>query len=231
MESDFSYIDENYKKIAFEVGEAIAKYRHSGEKVDIMAVTKTVDPLAVNHAVGLGINLLGENRVQEYLSKKDIYSKNAEVQFIGHLQTNKVKYIIDSVSVIQSVDSFKLASEINRHADRLDKIQNILVEVNIGNEQSKGGIDKIYLKELLYQISELENVKVCGLMAIPPALDSERFLCSMQQLFTDISEENITNVSMNVLSMGMSNDYVQAIKYGSTLVRIGRSLFGPRNYG
>ena len=196
-----------------------------------MAVTKTVDPVAVNHAVTLGINLLGENRVQEFISKKDFYSKNAEIQFIGHLQTNKVKYIIDSVSMIQSVDSLKLAAEIDRHAARIGKIQNVLVEVNIGNEDTKGGIDRIYLKELLYSISEMKNIKVCGLMSIPPAVDAERFLCDMQQLYYDITEENIDNINMDILSMGMSNDYVQAIKYGSTLIRIGRGLFGPRKYG
>ncbi|MGN0613642.1 MAG: YggS family pyridoxal phosphate-dependent enzyme [Porcipelethomonas sp.] len=231
METDFSYIDENYKKIAYEVGEAAARYRRPEEKVSIMAVTKTVDPAAVNHAVGLGIELLGENRVQEYLSKKDLYSKNAQVQFIGHLQTNKVKYIIDSVSVIQSVDSAKLAAEISKNALRVGRIQDVLVEVNIGGEDSKSGVRKDCLRELLYEMAEMKNIKVCGLMAIPPAENAEKFLCDMQQLYIDISAENIDNINMDVLSMGMSGDYIQAIKYGSTLVRIGRGLFGPRNYG
>jgi len=231
MVTDFSYIDENYRRISFEVSEAMAKYRRSDEKVDIMAVTKTVEPAAVNHAAELGIKLLGENRVQEYCSKKEFYSKDTEVQFIGHLQTNKVKYIIDSVSVIQSVDSIKLANEINRQAAKIGKVQKCLVEVNIGNEESKGGIDKACLKDLLYETAEMENIKVCGLMAIPPIMGAEKYLCDMQQLFADISAEKIENISMEVLSMGMSGDYVQAIKYGSTLIRIGRGLFGPRNYG
>lgn len=229
--ADFSYIDENYKRISYEIGEAKSKYRKSDDIIDIMAVTKTVDPAAVNHAVGLGIRLLGENRVQEYLSKKDLYSSEAEVQFIGHLQTNKVKYIADSVSVIQSVDSIKLAGEIDRQALKHNKVQNILVEVNIGSEESKGGIDKNGLKELLYQAAEMKNIRVCGLMAIPPILNAEKYLCDMQQLYIDISAEKIDNISMNILSMGMSGDYIQAIKYGSNLVRIGRGLFGPRNYG
>lgn len=231
METDFSYIDENYKKILYEIGEAKARYRRSDEKIDIMAVTKTIDPAAINHAVKLGITLLGENRVQEYMSKKDYYRKDAEVQFIGHLQTNKVKYIIDSVSMIQSVDSIKLAAEINKHGARINKIQNILIEINIGNEESKGGIDKVFLRELLCEASEMKNIKICGLMAIPPAIDPEKFLFDMQQLYADISEENIDNINMDILSMGMSGDYVQAIKYGSTMVRIGRGLFGPRKYG
>ena len=211
METDFSYIDENLKKIFFNVNEAAAKYRKPDEKIRVMAVTKTVAPEAVNHAVGLGLDLLGENRVQEYLSKKDFY-------------------IIDSVSLIQSVDSVKLAAEINKNALRVNKLQDILIEVNIGNEESKGGIDKSQLQELLSEVSEMKNIRVKGLMAIPPIENPEKFLCDMQQLYIDISSENMDNINMDILSMGMSNDYVKAIEYGSNLVRIGRGLFGPRNY-
>lgn len=230
METDFSYIDENYKRIEYNVQEAVSKYRNSNDRIEIMAVTKTVDPEAVNHAIRLGIDLLGENRVQEYMAKKDFYNKNADVHFIGHLQTNKVKYIIDSVSLIQSVDSAKLAAEIDKHAKRLGKIQDILIEVNIGNEESKDGIDRSFLRDLLYEVSEMKNIKVRGLMTIPPADNSEKFLCDMQQLYIDISGENIDNISMDILSMGMSNDYIKAIQYGSSLIRIGRGLFGPRTY-
>lgn len=230
METDFSYIDENYRRILFEVQNATAKYRNSEDHIDIMAVTKTVDPEAVNHAVSLGIGLLGENRVQEYMAKKDFYSKNADVHFIGHLQSNKVKYIIDSVSLIQSVDSIKLASEIDKHAKRFGKIQDVLIEVNIGNEASKGGIEKSFLRDLLYEVTEMKNIKVQGLMTIPPSENSEKFLYDMQQLYIDISTENIDNINMDILSMGMSNDYIKAIQYGSNLIRIGRGLFGPRTY-
>lgn len=229
METDFSYIDENYKRILNNVSEAAAKYRKPEEKIRIMAVTKTVDPAAVNHAIGLGIDLLGENRVQEYMSKKDEY-KDAEVHFIGHLQTNKVKYIIDSVKLIQSVDSLKLAEEIDKHANRAGKIQDILIELNIGGEESKSGIDRSMLDELICRTAELEHVRIKGLMAIPPALGPEKFLCEMQEIYEDISGKNIKNVSMDILSMGMSGDYVQAIKYGSNLVRIGSALFGARIY-
>ena len=228
METDFSRIDDNYKRILFNIREAEEKYRKSGG-VSLIAVTKTVDPAAVNHAVSLGIRLLGENRVQEYISKKDFYDKNAEVHFIGHLQTNKVKYIIDSVSMIQSVDSIKLAEEIDRHAGRIGRCQDILIEVNIGGEKSKSGIAASGLEELVYQVSELENIRVRGLMAIPPAGSSER-LFDMQKLYIDISQKKIHNISMDYLSMGMSGDYEAAIKYGANMVRIGRGLFGPRNY-
>lgn len=231
MTADLTYIDENYKRISYDVSEAMVKYRKSDDRLDIMAVTKTVDPAAVNRAVELGITLLGENRVQEYLSKKDFYDSRAQVQFIGHLQTNKVKYIIDSMSLIQSVDSVRLAKEIDRQAQKISKVQNVLVEVNIGNEESKGGIDKACLKELLYEISEMKNIKVCGLMAIPPIMGAEKYLHDMQELYIDISQEKADNINMEILSMGMSGDYIQAIKYGSNLIRIGRGLFGPRNYG
>lgn len=230
MKTDFSCIDENYRKIVYNIGEAAAKYRKPEEKISLMAVTKTVDPEAVNHAVSLGVDLLGENRVQEYISKRELYDKKAEVQFIGHLQTNKVKYIIDSVSMIQSVDSMKLAEEINKHAGRIGKRIDILIEVNIGGEESKSGIGKSGLEELIYQASELENVRVRGLMAIPPINSSEKVLYDMQKLYIDISQKNIHNISMDYLSMGMSDDYKDAIKYGSNIVRIGRGLFGPRNY-
>ncbi|MBQ7046709.1 MAG: YggS family pyridoxal phosphate-dependent enzyme [Oscillospiraceae bacterium] len=223
-------MDENYKRITYNMQEAAAKYRRADEVINLMAVTKTVDPVAVNHAIGLGISLLGENRVQEYTAKKDLYNKNAQVHFIGHLQTNKVKYIIDSVSVIQSVDSLKLAQEIDRHAKRISKTQDILIEVNIGGEESKSGTDKAALNELIYSVSELQNVRIKGLMAIPPIESPEKFLYEMQGLYIDISEKNIHNVSMEYLSMGMSGDYEDAIKYGSNIIRIGRGLFGPRNY-
>jgi hypothetical protein len=208
----------------------MAKYRKPGEKLNIMAVTKTVDPAAINHAVGLGIGLLGENRVQEYLSKKDFYDKSAEVHFIGHLQTNKVKYIIDSVSMIHSVDSLKLAAEIDKQAARTGKVQDILIEVNIGGEESKSGTPADTVEELACQIAEMKNLKLRGLMAIPPSESPEKFLCDMQQLYIDISGKNIDNISMDFLSMGMSGDYVEAIKYGANIIRIGRGLFGPRNY-
>ena len=170
-----------------------------------------------------------DKRLRRYLSKKDAYLP-AAVHFIGGLQTNKVKYIIDSVDMIQSVDSLKLASEINRHAGRIGKIQDVLVEVNIGGEESKGGVSPEELSELIYAIAEFPNIKVKGLMAIPPAAGSEKFLCRMQELYIDISEKRIDNINMSFLSMGMSGDYELAVRYGSNIVRIGSALFGARVY-
>lgn len=230
MITNFNYIDENFKRIRENVNNSIAKYRKSIDDVRIMAVTKTVQPEAVNHAITLGIDLLGENKVQEYLSKKDLYYKSAEMNFIGRLQTNKVKYIINDMSLIHSVDSIKLAQEINRLALKNSKVQDVLVEVNIAGEESKAGVKPELLKDFLLEVSTLENIRVKGLMTLPPANSGDKFLAKMQELYIDISEEKLDNISMTILSMGTSEDYTQAIKYGSTLVRIGTALFGARTY-
>jgi len=230
MKTEFDYIDENYKRIVFNINEAKQKYKRSDESIEIIAVTKTIAPESVNHAISsCGIKILGENKVQEYISKKDFY-KPASVHFIGQLQTNKVKYIIDTVDLIQSVDNIRLAAEIDKHAGRIGKIQDILIEVNIAGEELKGGIKPDELSELLYQAAELKNIKVKGLMTVPPILDSEKFLYKMQKIYIDILEKNIDNINMSLLSMGMSGDYELAVKYGTTLVRIGTALFGARVY-
>lgn len=230
METSFSYIDENYRRITAEIEEAKAKYRRPDEEITFMAVTKTVAPEAVNHAISCGITVLGENRVQEYLSKKDAYDKSAHVHFIGHLQTNKVKYIIPDMELIHSVDSVKLAAEIDKQAARVGKVQDILVEVNIGGEASKSGVEPDALEELLLQIAPMEHIHVQGLMTIPPVTGDEEFLAKMEQIFLDIQGKNMDNISMQTLSMGMSGDYVAAIRHGATLVRIGTALFGARTY-
>lgn len=232
MENNYSYdeIKENLRIIRSNISEAYDKYRNDGSKVDIMAVTKTVPAEVVNYVFDFGLDLLGENRVQEFQSKAESYDPKAKVHFIGHLQTNKVKYIINSVEMIQSVDSIKLAQEINRLAVNNGKIMDILCEVNIGGEDSKSGIAPENLRELIEQTADLKGVRVRGLMTIPPPCESDVFLGRMQELFHKISDYNISGVSMEVLSMGMTNDYARAVKYGSTLVRIGTGLFGARNY-
>lgn len=221
-------IYENLKRIRFNIGEAMAKYRSSDDVLRIMAVTKTVPYQRVNMAVDDGITLLGENRVQEYLEKKDHYRQNAEVHFIGHLQSNKVKYIIDSVSLIHSVDSFRLAAEIDRLAEKNGLCKNILIEVNIGGEGSKSGVSEHEVRSLISEISQLKNIRIKGLMTIPPVGQSESSFERMQALFSDIRSEKFSNTSMEILSMGMSSDYVLAVKYGSNIVRIGSAIFGSR---
>lgn len=218
---------ENYRRALFNVQEAKAKYRKSDDNVRLMVVTKTVPAEIVNTVIDCGADLLGENRVQEYLDKKDIY-KPAEVHFIGHLQSNKIKYIINSVECIHSVDSFELAKEISKAAEKNGKVMKVLAEVNISGEESKFGISPEKLTELVCCVSELHGIKLCGLMTIPPKGNSEAYFAKMQELFCEMGKIKAENVSMDILSMGMSADYVEAIKYGSNIVRIGSGIFGAR---
>ena len=217
---NFQYILENYKEICYNVENAKVKYAKSGADVAIMAVTKTVEPEKINFAVSQGIKLLGENRVQEFMSKKDMYDKSAQVHFIGHLQTNKVKYIIN----------VKLASEINRLAVKNSKVMDVLIEVNVGDEASKSGVAFEECIGLVKEISAFDNVHIKGLMAIPPIGCGEDTFERMHELYQKISEMQIKGVDMDILSMGMSGDYELAIKHGSNLVRIGTKLFGARKY-
>lgn len=223
-------ISENLKRIRFNIEEARAKYRKQDDVIRLMAVTKTVPYQRVNLAVGEGVTLLGENRVQEYLEKKDFYDKNAEVHFIGHLQSNKVKYIIDSVTMIHSVDSTKLASEIDKQAAKAGVVMNVLLEVNIGGEDTKSGVSPDRLRELIYETGDLKNIRVKGLMTIPPPGESEESFYKMNRLFSDLKSERFENADMEILSMGMSADYALAVKYGSNIVRIGSGIFGARKY-
>lgn len=221
-------ISENIKRIRYNVEEAKAKYRKPDETVRIMAVTKTVPYERVNAAVNEGITLLGENRVQEYLEKKDFYDKKAEINFIGHLQSNKIKYIIDSVTMIHSVDSVRLASEIDRYAEKSGRCMDVLIEVNIGGEESKSGVLPDRLDELLGGVSELKNIRVKGLMSIPPIGKSEESFERLRRIFDDLKSARYENIEMDILSAGMSADYVSAVKYGSNIVRIGSGIFGSR---
>lgn len=229
METDLSYVSENLRIIRERTAEAADKYR-GGVQPRIMAVTKTVPPETVNFAIRQGIDLMGENRVQEFLSKQEAYDKSAQIHFIGHLQTNKVKYIIGPMSMIQSVDSLKLGQEISRHAIAAGKVMDILCEVNIGGEDSKSGAAPAQLRDLITQLSQLEGIRIKGLMTIPPPSESDIFLGRMEELFNKLKDEDIPGVSMDELSMGMTHDYAEAVKHGSTIIRIGTGLFGARNY-
>lgn len=222
--SEYSFIAENYKIITDKLGEAMLKSGRS-DAVRLMAVTKTRSADLVNFAVSLGIGLLGENRVQEFLQKYENYSKKCEINFIGGLQNNKVKYIINKVDMIHSVDSVKLAGEINRQAEKHGRVMDVLVEVNIGREPGKNGISPEEADELCDVVSGLSCLRLRGLMAIPPAGSGvERYFADMQRMFTDRKKHE----HFDTLSMGMSNDYALAVKYGSTIVRIGSALFGER---
>lgn len=231
----FSDVEYNYKKINDRIAEAALKTGKSREDITFLAATKTVPAKVINYAVSLGLDHIGENRVQELLAKYNDYNlEDCSLQFIGHLQTNKVKQIVDKVDLIQSVDSVKLASEIARQSLKIGKTTDILIEVNIGKEENKSGVYPENLEELLCQISEIEGVKVKGLMTIPPICDNKhkilKYFNNMHNIFIDISQKKLDNIDMTILSMGMSADYFEAISEGANMVRIGSALFGARDY-
>ncbi len=230
----FSFVADNYRRLSEQIENARIKAGRTDE-VHFMAVTKTVPADVVNHSITLGINLLGENRVQEFLDKYEQYSGDYDVHFIGGLQSNKVKYIIDKVSMIHSVDSMKLAAEISKRAAAAGKTMDILLEINIGGEESKNGISAEELEEFAAEAGELSNLRIRGLMTIPPVDingSSERYFEKMQRLYSDLMDKTKgkENFLIDTLSMGMSGDFEKAIGYGSTIVRIGSLLFGYRQY-
>ncbi len=203
--------------------------------VKLIAVTKTVPTEIINEAISCGVTAIGENRVQELLEKYDSLDKrNLEIHLIGKLQTNKVKYIVDKVDLIHSVDSLKLGSAIDKYAKICEKVQNVLVQVNVSGEQTKGGVAPDELEALLVSLSKLKNIKVRGLMCIPPAEkipgENKRFFSLLNKMMVDNNNKNIDNICMDTLSMGMSGDYRTAIECGATMVRIGTKIFGKRNY-
>lgn len=234
-ENRLKAVEDNYKSVKSRVEEAALKAGRNPADVRLMAVTKTVESVYINKVLDLGADLIGENRVQEYLGKKDeLHLDNVEKHLIGHLQTNKVKQIVGEVDMIESVDSLKLATEINRVSKNKGLITNILVEVNVGKEDSKSGIYIEQLEELLNEIALMSNIKVKGLMTIPPICDSEKevsqYFSTMYQSFIDIRDKKIDNIDMEILSMGMSGDFEAAIANGSNIVRVGSSIFGARKY-
>lgn len=228
-------IEENYKSLKERAFQAAVKSGRKESDVRFMAVTKTVESAYINHAISLGVDLIGENRVQEFLSKKDeLNLENCEKHLIGHLQTNKVKQIVTEVDMIQSVGSVKLAKEISKQCVKNGIVMPSLIEVNIGNEESKSGFSVDELQESIYEIAEMPGICVKGLMAIPPICENSKevrkFFSNMYKTFIDISSKKLDNISMSILSMGMSGDFEEAIMEGSTLIRVGSALFGARQY-
>ena len=228
-------IRENLKRIREEVAEAAVRSGRTPDQVRLMAVTKTVDPAYINCAIDCGVDLIGENKVQEFLAKKDaLHLDGVEKHLIGHLQSNKVRKILTEVDMIESVDSLSLAAEIERQCVLRDVTADVLIEVNVGEEASKSGLDPVLVKETVAQIAELGHLRIRGLMCIPPICEDpvvlRGFFDEMYQLFIDIGGKKTDNVSMDILSMGMSGDYREAILCGSNLVRVGSAIFGARVY-
>ena len=228
-------IAENIAAIRAKMDAAAIAAGRDPKSILLCAATKMNDADAVREAIRCGVDCCGENRVQELTAKlADNAYAGKPVHFIGHLQTNKVKQVVGKVDLIQSVDSLRLLDAIQKEAARQNIRQSILLEINIGQEENKGGFPLNAIWEILDKISDFPNILVKGLMAIPPICenpgDNDKFFQEMYNLAVDITAKKGDNVSMEILSMGMSDDYADAIRCGSTMIRVGTAIFGARNY-
>ncbi|MBE7052818.1 MAG: YggS family pyridoxal phosphate-dependent enzyme [Ruminococcaceae bacterium] len=221
-------LKKNYEEIKQKAKEALKETGRSLDDILILGVSKTVDTDTLNEAVKLGITTLGENRVQELLEKYDKV-EGTSWHLIGHLQTNKVKYIIDKVELIHSVDSIKLLNEISRCAKKIGKVQRVLIEINVSGEESKFGVPIDDAYEFLEEAKTIENVKIEGFMTMAPLLETEEnvhaIFKKLYNLYIDIKDKKYDNISMKYLSMGMSQDYHIALLEGANIIRVGRNLF------
>lgn len=225
---------DNLKEVESNVLQACKNANRPREDITIIAVSKTKPLSDIEELIKVGTNEFGENKVQELVDKYENVSTPVNWHLIGHLQTNKVKYIIDKASLIHSVDSIKLAEEIQKQAIKKDIISNVLIEVNVAEEDSKFGLKCEQVLPFIEEISKLSNIKVKGLMTIAPFVENSEnnrsVFRTLRQLSLDIISKNIDNIDMNVLSMGMTNDYMVAIEEGATMVRVGTAIFGTRQY-
>ena len=228
-------IAENVARIRAELNAAAISCGRDPKQIQLCAATKMNDADAVRQAIAAGVDCCGENRVQELTAKlaQNAY-EGAPVHFIGHLQTNKVKQVVGKVDLIQSVDSERLLRAIDKEAARQGIVQKILLEVNIGEEASKSGFRAEDIPEVVEKAGEFPNICIKGLMAIPPIGENngetQKFFQKMFHLSVDIRNKIDDNVKVDCLSMGMSGDFPEAIRAGSTMIRVGTAIFGPRNY-
>lgn len=218
-------------------GNVLAATERSNRKKDdvtLIAVSKTKPIEDLFEAYKAGARDFGENKVQELIEKYDLMPSDVRFHMIGHLQKNKVKYLINKAYLIHGVDSFELAKVIQKESQKANTITNILIEVNVANEETKFGVSVDNTLELVKRISELPNVCIKGLMTIAPYVEdaeqNRQYFVALRQLGIDIDRQNIDNVSMEILSMGMTGDYQVAIEEGATMVRVGTGIFGARNY-
>lgn len=225
-------IKENLLSIKERISKTAKACGRNGNEITLIAVTKTYPAEDVDEAINAGAEDVGENKPQEVRDKYPLVKGDARWHIIGHLQTNKIKYVIDKAYLIHSVDSLHLMEEIDSQAKKYEKIQNILIQVNISGEKSKSGIKPSELDILLRGAEELENIRVKGLMTIAPAEgDPKVHFENMKKLFDEYSRKEYKNVEMKELSMGMSGDFETAIECGATMVRVGSAIFGQRDYG
>ena len=225
---------ENYEKVVENVKNACARSGRNFDDVIIIAVSKTKPLSDVEELLAHGVTEFGENKVQEMVDKYEHVSKPVHWHLIGHLQTNKVKYIVDKACMIHSVDSVHLAKEIEKEAAKKNLVVKVLLEVNIAHEESKFGINETEVYDLIDAIKDMPHIHVMGLMTIAPFVenpeDNRIYFRKMYQLSLDIKSKCIDNIDMNVLSMGMTNDYEIAVEEGATMIRVGTAIFGARNY-
>ena len=229
METDIS---SNIRLIRQRMGVACARCGRDPQSVRLMAVSKTVAPERIRQALDAGVTLLGENYVQEAREKIPAIGHVAEWHMIGHLQTNKVKYVVNLFDWIHSVDRLELARELDKRAGQNNRRLNVLIEVNVSGEESKSGIEATQALELVQQVSLLPNINLRGLMTMPPYSDnpenSRPYFQALRKLRDDISAADIPNIHMDELSMGMTDDFEVAIEEGATIIRVGRAIFGNR---
>ncbi|MBQ9935941.1 MAG: YggS family pyridoxal phosphate-dependent enzyme [Lachnospiraceae bacterium] len=227
-------LKENLLSVKNKIETACKKAGRNVDEITLIAVSKTKPLSDIEELITYGTMEFGENKVQELVDKYENVSTPVNWHLIGHLQTNKVKYIVDKACLIHSVDSLKLAKEIEKEAVKKNVIANILVQVNVANEDSKFGLESGEVFDLVESISKLSNIKIKGLMTIAPFVENPEenrgYFRQLKQLSLDIKSKNIDNVDMSILSMGMTNDYEVAIEEGATMVRVGTGIFGERNY-
>lgn len=226
-------IKENLKAVRKNVNKAIERSGRNPEDVTLIAVSKTKPITDLFEAYEEGVRDFGENKVQELMDKYELMPKDVRFHMIGHLQKNKVKYLIGKAYLIHGVDSFELAQVIQKESVKANVITNILVEVNVAREETKFGIFPEEAVNLIKKISELSNVRIKGLMTIAPYVDNpednRQHFVALRQLGIDINNQNIDNVFIGIYSMGMTGDYQVAIEEGATMVRVGTGIFGARN--
>ncbi|PKM55275.1 MAG: YggS family pyridoxal phosphate-dependent enzyme [Firmicutes bacterium HGW-Firmicutes-3] len=228
-------IQENLSSIKKQIAETCLKMAVDPKSIVLVNVSKTKPLNVLEEGYEAGMRIFGENKVQEICDKYEQFKKD-DIQWhmIGHLQRNKVKYIVDKVDLIHSVDSYRLAETISKEAKKKNVLAHILIQVNVAEEDSKYGLETAAVMDMVKSIHQLEHIKIEGLMTIAPfvenAEENRPIFKALYQLSVDIKEQNLDNVSMDVLSMGMTNDFIVAIEEGATMIRIGTALFGDRNY-
>ena len=225
---------ENLQEVEERIQEACRRAGRDRSEVTLVAVSKTKPVAILQEAYDLGVRVFGENKVQEIREKYEALPKDIEWHMIGHLETNKVKYIVDKVRLIHSVDSLRLAEVIEKEAEKHNRVVDILLEVNVAEEESKFGLKMPEVIPMAEKVVQLPHIRLRGLMTIAPFVENPEknraIFANLHDLYVDIKEKNIDNGTVSILSMGMTNDYEVAVEEGATMVRVGTGIFGARDY-